>query len=89
MLNVEIAVPPDGTETTAGLRLDVEPGADEAERLTDPVKPLTLVTLMNEVPQEPCEMLRLCGAAESAKSGPEDVVVKDTVTDCVRLPLVP
>ncbi len=81
ILSVDVAVPPEGTEITVGLRLDVDPGAEEAARVTDPLKPLTLVALINEVPHEPCAMLRLTGAADNEKSGPVDIIVKATVTD--------
>jgi hypothetical protein len=54
----------------AGLKLAVTPlGRPEAERVTEPLKPLTGVTVMVLVPLAPRLMLTLAGDAESEKSG--------------------
>ena len=52
-----------------GLKFAVVPdGSPEADRLTDPVKPFTGVTVMVLVLLRPCRMLRVLGDAESEKS---------------------
>lgn len=52
-----------------GLKLAVTPeGSPEAERLTDPVKPFSGVTVMVLVLLRPRRMLSVLGEAESEKS---------------------
>ena len=59
--------------------------------MTVPLKPFRLVTTMVDVPEEPAGIVRLFGLAVIAKSDvePEGTMVKATLTECDRLPLVP
>ncbi len=53
-VRVEVADPPEGTMTLTGLREGVGPdGETVAAKLTVPLKPLMLVTVMVDVPDEP------------------------------------
>jgi len=53
-----------------GLKLAVTPlGRPEADKLTEPVKPLLGVTVMVLVPLVPCLTVKLAGDAESEKFG--------------------
>lgn len=73
----------------AGLKAAVTPlGNPEMVRLTAPVKPLTGVTVMVLVPDVPCVMLRLAGAAASVTAG-APFTVRLTVTEVDALPNVP
>jgi hypothetical protein len=52
-----------------GLKVAVTPeGRPDADRLTDPLKPFSGVTVMVLVLLVPCLMLRVAGEAESEKS---------------------
>lgn len=75
----------------AGLKLAVTPlGKPEAERLTEPLKPLTGVTVMVLVPLLPWVMVRLAGEAESEKFGTAAAfTVRLMVVLCVSEPDVP
>lgn len=75
----------------AGLKLAVTPlGRPEAERLTEPVKPLTGVTVMVLVPLLPWIMATLAGEAESEKFGVATALtVSVMVVLWVKLPEVP
>lgn len=59
--------------------------------MTVPLNPFRLVTTMLDVPEEPAGIVRLFGLAVIAKSDvePEGTMVKATLTECDRLPLVP
>ena len=59
--------------------------------MTVPLNPFRLVTTMVDVPEEPAGIVRLFGLAVIAKSDvePEGTMVKATLTECDRLPLVP
>jgi hypothetical protein len=83
--------PPGGSETLVRLRV-AEIMLDEtvSDRVTVPLKPLTLVRVIVEVAEEPCVIVRFPGTAEIVKSGGADwETLKSTMTECVRLPLVP
>lgn len=75
----------------AGLKLAVTPlGRPEAARLTEPVKPLTGVTVMVLVPLVPKLMVTLVGEAESEKFGTAAAfTVRLMVVLCVNEPDVP
>lgn len=61
-----------------------------SDSVTVPLNPLTLVSVTVEVAEEPCVIVRLVGAAEMVKSGGAVwETLKKTITECVRLPLVP
>jgi len=77
-VRVDVAVPPDGTETTVGLKLVDGPAGEIVDvRLTLPLNPLTLVTVIVEVAQEPWMMLMTLGLAAMVKSGGGGLVVKE------------
>ena len=55
------------------------------------MNPFRLVTTMLDVPEEPAGIVRLFGLAVIAKLDvePDGTIVKVTLTECDRLPLVP
>jgi len=59
--------------------------------LTVPLNPFRLVRTMVDAPEEPAGIVRLFGLAVIAKSDvePDGTIVKATLTECDRLPLVP
>ena len=59
--------------------------------MTVPSNPFRLVTTMLDVPEEPAGIVRLFGLAVIEKSDvePDGTIVKVTLTECDRLPLVP
>ena len=70
MVNVDVAEPPEVKVTEVGLNEAVTPvGAPETERLTVPAKPLRDVTVIVDVPELPCAMVREVGEADIEKSG--------------------
>jgi len=69
-VNVDVAEPPEGGVTEVGLRVVVTPvGAPEAERLTAALKPPTEATVIVDVPEPPCTIVRVVGEADNEKSG--------------------
>ncbi len=77
-VRVDVADPPDGTETTIMLKLVDGPlGEIVDDRVTLPLKPLRLVTVIVDVAQEPCTMVRALGLAAMAKSGGGALVLKE------------
>jgi len=89
IVSVDVAVPPEVSVTEVGLSVAVTPvGAPETERLTVPVKPLSEVTVIVEVPEPPCTIVRVVGEADMEKSGGV-VTVRLMVVVCVNDPLVP
>ena len=61
-----------------------------SDNVTVPLNPLTLVSVIVEVADEPCVIVRLVGTADMVKSGGGDwETLKNTITECVRPPLVP
>jgi hypothetical protein len=90
-VRMDVAVPLGDRETVTGFKLETSPeGEMEEDMVTLPLKLLILVTLMFELPQEPCAMLRLEGAVEIWKSGGAiPVTAKNTFTEWDRLPLFP
>ena len=69
-VSFEWPVPPPGTVTVDALKLVVGPeGEGAAERLTDPVKPMMLVTVTVELAFEPWTIVREEGLEETVKSG--------------------
>src|SRR2546425_7564622 len=71
-----------GAGESPAVRLE---GATFAVRLTLPEKPLTLVKVNVEVPEDPIEMDSEVGLAATPKS----TISTETVTARVRLPFVP
>ena len=59
--------------------------------MTVPLNPFRLVRTMVDAPEEPAGIVRLFGLAVIAKSDvePDGTIVKATLTECDRLPLVP
>lgn len=87
-------VPPEESVTLVGLML--QPGQlghvrfGEVPRLTVPLNPFTLVKAMLDVAEEPCCTFCVDGDADIEKSGDGGAVtVKDSPTECFRVPLVP
>jgi hypothetical protein len=60
-------------------------GVTCAERLKSPVKPLKLVNVRDDVPDDPTAMDSEVGLADMVKS----MMFTTTLTDRVKLPLVP
>jgi hypothetical protein len=82
MVSTAVAVPPGGSGTLDGLRVETEFGAELAVSVTVPLNPLRLVRVIVELTQEPCWMLKLAGLANIEKSGEADpVTVTVSVTE--------
>ena len=83
--SVEVPEPP---VMLVGLRLQVRPvmGDIVLVRSTVPVKPLTGLSVMVEVPVSPAKMLTLAGLALMMKSGAA-VTVNETSTEWDSVPL--
>jgi len=90
-VRVTDADPPGGSRTLDRLRLAMIIFDETVSvNVTVPLKPLTLVSVIVEVAEEPCVIVRFPGSAEMEKSGGGDwEILKSTFTECVRLPLVP
>lgn len=88
---VELPAPLDVRSTVDGFRLaDGPDGNTMADRLIVPEKPLRLVILTVEVPEDPWVIVRDVGFAEMLKSGVDGVVtVTDTLVEWLREPFVP
>jgi len=91
---VDVAVPPDAKVTLVGVRVDtgafLVEGEMLAERLTVPLNPFTLLSMIDEVAVEPCCTFWEAGLAEMEKSGVgAAVTVKERNTEWETLPLVP
>jgi len=89
IVRVDVAEPPAGGVTEAGLKVPVVPvGKPVIERLTAELKLFKDVIVMVEVPEPPGAIDRDEGEAPMEKSGAA-VTVSDIVVLCVRAPLVP
>ncbi len=96
-VNNDVAIPPAVNVTLVGLKDAVRPveGVTDAVRLTVPVKPLTLVRVMVDVPEEPTWTVMTVGFAVMLKSVHVTVTVSDwggveglvPVTVTVKLPV--
>lgn len=85
---VVVADVPGASEIIAVLKVAVGPaGETDKARVMVPLKPLMLVRVKVDVVHEPAGIVRLDGLAEMEKSGA--TVVKITLTECVRLAMVP
>lgn len=75
--------------TLVGVRVQVKPVAGETDdvKVTVPVKPLTGVTVIVDVPAAPARTVTLVGLAVTVKVGVP--TLKVTVTVCDKPPLVP
>jgi hypothetical protein len=67
-VKVELAEPPEVSVTFVGFRDTTR--LEDAERLTVPVKPLRLVTVIVESAEDPRGIVRNVGVAMMLKSGP-------------------
>ncbi len=60
-------------------------GSPDTDRLTEPVKPLTGVTVIPSLPLTPCASVKVPEAADSVNPGVDaDATTKVTVTVCLR-----
>jgi hypothetical protein len=78
-VSVDVGEPPDGTGNGLGVKLAVTPdGKGDAEgmlRVTEPPKPLSEVTVIVVLPEDPGSMVRDDGDAEKkSKSGGDGLV---------------
>lgn len=96
MLDVETvrvtdADPPGGNVTLVRARVaKIMVDETASDNVTVPLNPLTLVSVIVEVAEEPCVIVRLAGTADIVKSGGGDwETLKNTTTECASLPLVP
>ncbi len=68
--------PPGPRLTVPGLVAAVRPaGVTDAERVIVPVKPATLLSVMDEVPELPTRVFTVVGLAETVKSPTPTVIV--------------
>jgi hypothetical protein len=88
-LTVSVADP--GAFTELELSVALTPaGAPLTLSATAPLKPLTTPTLIVELPLAPAFTVSEAGDADTLKSGGgSGLICRFTVTECVRLPLVP
>ncbi len=74
-LRVEVAEPPEDNDAEVGLRVNKGPEGDTlAAKLTVPVKPFWLVTVMVAFPEEPIVMLKEEWFEVTEKSGPTTII---------------
>jgi hypothetical protein len=90
-VRVEVALPPEGTDTLEGLSDKDSPAGEElAERFTVPENALIELTVIVEVPLDPALTAKLAGLAEREKSGVDNgVTVTETWAEWLREPEVP
>ncbi len=75
-MRLEEAVPPGLRLTLAGLAEAVRPlGVTDVESVMVPVNPLKLLSVIDDVPEEPAGMVRLDGLDEMVKSPTPTVTV--------------
>jgi len=75
IVNVDVADPPEGGVTEVGLKVAVTPvGAPETDKATAELKPFREVTVMVDVPEAPCTIVREAGEADIEKSGAAETV---------------
>jgi len=78
-VNMELAVPPDGSDTLAGLREAETTVGAEAERAIVPLNRLMLVRVIVAVPDEPDVIVRLAGLGDMRKSFAPFVILQLSV----------
>ena len=85
-----MADPPEANVKLVGVHVAVRPveGVTVLERVSDPVKPLRLVSVTADVPEEPTGKVTVEGLAVMLKSGGA-ITVTLILTTCDREPLVP
>ena len=75
-VRVEVPDPPEFKLILAGLVEAVRPvGVADVERLTVPVKPATLFSVMDEIPELPARRFKVVGLAEIMKSPTPTMIV--------------
>ena len=75
-MRVEVLDPPGGKPIPVGLVEVVSPvGVTDVERLTVPVKPATLLRVMDEILELPARMFTVVGLADIVKSPTSTVIV--------------
>ncbi len=75
-LRVEVPDPPGLKLILAGLVETIRPlGVKDVDRLTVPVKPATLLSIMDEIPELPARTFTVVGLAEIVKSPTPTVIV--------------
>ncbi len=84
-VRVDVADPPLDSIRLAGFKNEVRPRGVEAESVTVPLKPLTLVSVIEEVFDRPSGIVRETGLTEMTKLA--TLIVKVNVWDCE--PLLP
>jgi hypothetical protein len=88
IVRVEVAVPPEGTDTVPGLNVSVNPEIVLADRETVPEKPFWLVIVIVEVPGVCWVAVIDVGFAETLKSGGGNTV-KVRLVEWVSVPIMP
>ncbi len=88
---VIVEMPSPGRGIVCGLKLTVVPvGMPEADKLTEPLKPLPRMTKISEIPCWPWATVRVVGMAEIVKLPfPAGVMVRVTVAVCLIPPPLP
>ncbi len=85
-VRVELPDPPELRDTEEGVSVAESPDGDVAEdRVTVPVNPLTLLSWIVEVAEDPLRIVRDAGLDETEKS----TTLTVTTTECDRDPTVP
>lgn len=86
IVRVDVALPSDGGVIDVGLKVPMAPaGNPETVRATSELKPFRDATVMSDVPEVPCTVVRELGDADIEKSGVIGIGAAMTVRAMVTL----